>query len=115
MSKREISIKRSVELAEAITYIQDLAGSLREGKVFVQQGEEYVTLLPREKVALEIKVRAKKDREKFSFSIDWYTECEICEGEDIKISAEQPEGHASEDEAAQVTLKPRRAACKQRK
>lgn len=99
MSKREINIKRSVALAEAISYIHDLAGSLQEGKVFVQQGDEYVTLMPRENVALEIKVRAKKDKEKFTFSIAWDNARELSEGADIKITAEQPAGGAREVEA----------------
>lgn len=101
MSRKEVGIKRTVELAEAIKYLQDLAGCLKKKEVYVQQGKEYLTLSPKEKVLLEVSAKAKKEKEKLSFSISWYNELPVTEGEDILITSEKPADDVSEVEPSE--------------
>ncbi len=98
MEKKEVGVKRSIELKDAIKYLHDLADSLKKGEVYVQQGNEYLALKPKPTVFLEAKAKRKKDKEKFSFSIGWYNETLVEEGDDIKISADKPKGDVKEIE-----------------
>jgi amphi-Trp domain-containing protein len=100
MAKQEIGVKRTMGLNETIKYLQELTASLKKGEVYVQQGNEYLTLKPREKVFLEVKAKIKRDKEKFTFSIGWYNEAHVTEGDDIKITSKKPEGNAVEVEKA---------------
>lgn len=101
MMKKEVGLKRSMELQEAVSCIKDLAAGLEKGEVYVRQGSEFLALTPSERVFLEVKAKRKKDKEKFSLSIGWYNEELISEGEDIAISSDKPEGDVTEIEASE--------------
>jgi len=101
MSKKEMGIKRTIALSEAVKYLQDLASCLEKGEVYLQQGKEYLTLSPREKVFLEVSAKAKKDKEKLFFSIGWEIESPETEGEDIVITSEKPDDDVSEIEPSE--------------
>jgi amphi-Trp domain-containing protein len=98
MGKQEIGVKRTMDLNETIKYLQELTTSLKKGEVYVQQGNEYLILKPKEKVFLEVKAKVKRDKEKFAFSIGWYNEEHVTEGDDIKITSKKPEGNVVEVE-----------------
>lgn len=98
MDKKEIGIKKSLGLSEAISYLKDLCTSLEKGEVYIQQGSEYLALNPQDRVFVEAKAKRKKDKEKFSLSISWYNQQLAAEGEDIKISSQRPEGDVQEIE-----------------
>ena len=51
-------------------------------------------------LAIEVKAKTKKDKEKFTFSIGWYNETLIEEGEDIKITSKKPAGDVVEIETS---------------
>lgn len=96
MGKKEVGIKRSMELDAAVRYLQDLTECLKKGEVYVQQGNEFLALRPKDTIFLEVKAKTKKDREKFTFSMGWYNESLVAEGEDIKITSDRPEGDVVE-------------------
>ncbi len=89
--KREVSTKLIMDVSEVITYLQDLANSLKAGQVCVQQGNEFVTLKPLDLVKVEIEASQKKDKEKFTLEISWKNESEtVGEINSLKITAKEP-------------------------
>ncbi len=101
MSKKEIVVKQSFSRPDAVSSIRALADSLEKGEIYISQGSEYLTLRPKDTVFLEVKAKAKKDKEKFSFSINWYNEALVSEGENITISSEKPPESVTEVEASE--------------
>lgn len=86
MQKQKLQIKMSVGYDEAVAYMEDLLKSLKQGKVVLQKGEEFVSMTPSDQVFIEVGAKAKKDRKKFSFEISW-TECD---DSDMKITHNDP-------------------------
>ncbi len=54
MDKKKVSLKGSVDQKRAISYLEDLVKSFKEGTICVQQGSNFVTLKPGQSVDLEI-------------------------------------------------------------
>jgi len=98
MKAKEVGVKKSMEIAQTVSYLKDLAAGMEKGELYIQQGNEYLSLTPKSTVFVEVKAKRKKDKEKFSLSLSWYNEELITEGEDIKISTEKPAGDAKEIE-----------------
>ncbi len=89
--KREVSIKAIMEIKQFTSYLQDLMASLKEGKVCVQQGNEFVFLTPGELIEVEVEATQKKDKEKFSLELSWKTDGRgSSEISDLRISSEEP-------------------------
>ncbi|MFZ5587921.1 MAG: amphi-Trp domain-containing protein [Thermodesulfobacteriota bacterium] len=73
MGKKEIKLETSLPLAQAVDYLADLVASLRQGRVVVQKGQEYIELNPSAQVEVEIEAVRKKDKEKFVLELTWRT------------------------------------------
>ena len=71
MGDNKIGYKRMVDINEAVSYLEALAQSLRDGRIVVQHGEKALELTPPTVVGLEIEAKQKKDKTKFGFEIAW--------------------------------------------
>ena len=93
MSKKEVKLKGVMDVNQVVTYLEDLANSLKEGKICVQQGEQFVTLCPDNMVDVEVKATAKKGKEKFEMELAWYREVP----QEMSISSDEPEQDAESE------------------
>lgn len=89
MGKNKISLDGSMELAQVITYLEDVLQGLKAGTVHVQLGGETVTLYPASVVECEMELAQKKDKEKISIELSWKQNAAKAEGE-VKISPAAP-------------------------
>ncbi|MCA1904968.1 MAG: amphi-Trp domain-containing protein [Desulfarculus sp.] len=71
MGKKGVSLETSLPLGQAVDYLEDLARSLRQGRVVVQKGKEYIQLTPAALVKIELEAVRKKDKEKFVLELSW--------------------------------------------
>lgn len=71
MGKKGVSLETTLPLSQAVDYLEDLARSLRQGRVVVQKGKEYVQLNPSAMVEVELEAVRKKDKEKFVLELSW--------------------------------------------
>lgn len=92
MSKKEVSLKRTMETKQVISYMEDIVSSMKAGTVCVQRGDEFVTLKPSAPIEMEIEAEQKKDKESLVIELSWRTAATASgEPEKIMISAKEPE------------------------
>ncbi len=91
MSKKDLRFKGKMEIGRVIAYLEDLIKSLREGTLYVQQGEEYVALHPVELMKLEVEAGRKDEKERLMFEISWKKEATIPSQSELKITPSEPE------------------------
>lgn len=96
MGKQELTVKGTMDLHRAVSYLEDLVASIKAGAVFVQQGDKVIALKPKKVVDVEVEVSQKKGKEKFVLELTWRTE-EVAETtkDDLKISSVEPPQRAA--------------------
>lgn len=99
MSKKEAKLKGLMSIDQVVTYLEDLTTSLKEGKICVRQGEQFVTLCPDQMVDVEVKASAKKGKEKFEMELAWYREVP----QEMSISSDEP-GLDAENEGSSLAV-----------
>jgi len=97
LDKKEIHFEKEMKTAEVISYLEALIKSLKEGKLVIEQGEQFVSLTPSEMIDFEMEARQKSDKEKLSLEFSWCGRSIEAEPEALKISSEEPESAASEE------------------
>lgn len=70
-NKRELQAELQMALPELITYLEALVNGLRDGRVYLQHGDQVVDLCPSHSVTLEIEAKQKKDKDKVSIEMSW--------------------------------------------
>lgn len=91
MEKKKISTSQTLELKDAVTYLNDLLAAFKKGVITVSKGDEDLVLTPCAPVFLEIEAKKKKHKESFSFELSWHTIEEMSEEEEnLSISSELP-------------------------
>ncbi|MBN2754371.1 MAG: amphi-Trp domain-containing protein [Candidatus Goldbacteria bacterium] len=101
MEKKEVGMEGLMELNDAVGYLEGIVKSLKEGKIFVQKGEEVVELNPEKNVFFELNVKQKKSKEKISIDLFWgknTKEEKEEEPEQVVISSKGPAGYGTEKE-----------------
>lgn len=71
MGKKGVSLETTLPLGQAVDYLEDLVQSLRQGRVVVQKGHEFIQLTPAALVEVELEAVRKKDKEKFVLELSW--------------------------------------------
>ncbi len=94
MGKDKLKIEGMVSLNQAITRIEELLDSLRNGAIHFQFGDESLTLNPPDVLDLELKASKKKKEQKISLELSWECQESVNEKE-VKIGS--PE--ASQDDS----------------
>jgi amphi-Trp domain-containing protein len=96
--KKEIHFEKEMKTAEVISYLEALIKSLKEGKVVIEQGGQFVSLTPGEIIDFEMEARQKSDKERLSLEFNWCGKSIETEPEALKISSEEPAPAVSENE-----------------
>ena len=92
MSSKNISFKSFIDLAQAVTYLEDLASSLRDGRVYVRQADEYVELVPTDGIEIQLDASEKKGKQKLTLELTWRRSLEANGGgSNLSISSNKPE------------------------
>lgn len=84
MSKGKIKIKQTMETAQAVAHLEDLANSLSSGVIRAENGEESIVIAAADTVKFEMKLGRKKDKAKCSIELEWIDDGTMAEG--FKIS-----------------------------
>lgn len=74
MSKRETKYETVADLAKAVTYLEDVIRSLRDGSISVGNGEEKLVLKPTDQVKVKVEATKKSHKEAISVRLSWQTE-----------------------------------------
>lgn len=69
--KNEVSFEGTMTLDKVLTYLQELATSVRAGTIRVEKGAEHVVLNPADIVHLEVKAKRKKAKQSFRLELSW--------------------------------------------
>ncbi len=99
MPKKELKVKMSGALNDVISHLESIIASLKEGTVVIQKGNSFISLKPKDQVALEIEAEQKKGKEELSIELSWKSE-EVIAADDttssLVISSKEPEVPADE-------------------
>jgi amphi-Trp domain-containing protein len=90
VGKKEISYKGRVEPGLVVTYLEELLKGLRAGTLYVQSGDDYVSLKPTKIVDIEVEAVEKKEKAKFTLELSWETEPAGAEQAELKILSTEP-------------------------
>jgi len=71
MEKKQISVEHVSEVAEAVTYLQQIVDSLKKGRVRIEHGDRSIDLEPSDEVKVAVKAKQKSDKASISFKISW--------------------------------------------
>ncbi|WP_321402195.1 amphi-Trp domain-containing protein [Maridesulfovibrio sp.] len=82
--KTKVSLKKKVGQEEAITILEDILKGFKAGNMIIQNGEESATLIPSDKINMEIKAKTNKRKNKLSIKLSWKDL--PCEAEDFSIT-----------------------------
>lgn len=94
METNKVTLKQMMETKAAVTLLEDLLKSLKDGKVVVQQGEDYVDLQTPEMIDVKVEAKLKKDKAKFNLALSWRNLSEELNNETVIITSQpktQPE------------------------
>lgn len=108
MEKQKLDVKITLPYQEAIDYLEDMLKSLKDGKVVVQKGTEYVSMTPGETVTMELGAKTKKNKQKFSFEISWTDDGEgdlVISGKEPVFAAQETTGESVKDAPAEDSAK----------
>ena len=92
MDKKKVSLKGRFDQNMAVSYLEDLVRSFKEGTVCVQHGAEFVSLKPSDSVEFEIEANQKKGKEELNLQLSWKIPQEEGqeENQEFKISSSEP-------------------------
>ncbi|OQX19137.1 MAG: hypothetical protein BWK80_37290 [Desulfobacteraceae bacterium IS3] len=89
--KKEISFEKTMKNSELISYLEAIVKSLKEGKIVIEQGGQFVSLTPGEMITVEMETKQKKDKERLALEFSWKAGLVIEHDEEsVKISSEAP-------------------------
>lgn len=90
MKKDKITQHQKAKREEVSGYLEDLAISLRSGKIVVEQNGNFASLNIPESLEIELEVRQKKEKGSISIEISWKEHRTVSEPAGIRISSEEP-------------------------
>lgn len=70
-NKTEVSFEGTMTLDKVLSYLEELTASIRAGSIKVEKGVEQVMLQPADVVTLEVKAKAKKNKQSFRLELSW--------------------------------------------
>jgi amphi-Trp domain-containing protein len=86
-SGTKVEIEGAMDLNQAISYLEDVLNSMKEGIIRVETGEEMVMLRPSQAVDFEMSASQKKDKEKFALKLSWKKTKGDIKEKDLKIGS----------------------------
>lgn len=73
MEYNEVRHETTMELGQAIAYLEEIVAGLKSGRLCVAQENDEITLAPQRTVTVSIKARQKRDKESVGLKISWRT------------------------------------------
>jgi amphi-Trp domain-containing protein len=98
--KVKVEFESTMELDQAISYLEGLLDGLKSGTVHVERDTESVTLHPHDPVTLQVEAKQKEKKESFEIAVKWYRVPEA-DATGLTISDEEPQGHMAGSGEAQ--------------
>lgn len=80
MSRGKVKIKQTMDTAQAVAHLEDLAKSLSAGAIKAEDGDNSVVLHAADTVKFEMKLSRKKDKAKCSIEMEWHDDGDRMEG-----------------------------------
>jgi amphi-Trp domain-containing protein len=92
MEQEKLKLKQRMSIEELVIYLEDLSRTIRQGKLVIRQGQEYVTLEPGQEFQVAVKARQEGGTSKVSIKFSWPPEMTVEESdeEELSITAEEP-------------------------
>jgi amphi-Trp domain-containing protein len=101
-SPNEVSMKANMGLAQVVEYLETFISSLKQGKVYVEQGDNIIVLSPPDNVDVELEAVEKKGKQKFTLELAWRKKASSTSETGFKISATMPESLAGAEDDVEV-------------
>jgi amphi-Trp domain-containing protein len=91
MGKKDIEFKVAGTNEQLAEYLEKLAAGLRESTLYIEQGNQAITLNPSEDITLELEAKKKDEKQKLSIKLSWRSVPKVSEGESaLTISTDVP-------------------------
>jgi amphi-Trp domain-containing protein len=93
MEQEKLKLKQRMSLEELVIYLEDLSRTIRQGKLVVSLGDEFVILEPGQEFQVAVKAKQEGERGKVSISFSWPPELSgegSADEEELSITAEEP-------------------------
>lgn len=92
MKEKKLHFEQKMTREDMVFYLEDLASSLRRGKIVIEQEGRFVSLDPPGTVKLNLSAKTKKDKGELSIEISWKEETQARVGmSGLRISSDEPE------------------------
>jgi amphi-Trp domain-containing protein len=93
MEQEKLKLKQRMSLEELVISLEDLSRTIRQGKLVIRQGDEYVTLEPGQEFQVSVKAKQEGEGAKISVKISWPPELSDTETseEELSITSEEPQ------------------------
>lgn len=88
--KNKVIVEGTLEFKEAITYLENLVGTLKSGSARIEQGVKSVTLTPTNIVDFKIEAKQKEGKEKLSIMMAWADDGKYGVNDGVNISSGNP-------------------------
>jgi amphi-Trp domain-containing protein len=106
-SERNVSYKSAIDVDQAVTYLEELARSMRKGTVYIRHGDEEIELLPADGMGFELEASEKKGKQKLSIELSWRRGIDASEtAGGLSIAATKPAAARKPDASATTPSKP---------
>jgi amphi-Trp domain-containing protein len=92
MEQEKLKLKQRMSLEELVISLEDLSRTIRQGKLVIRQGGEYVTLEPGQEFHVAVKAKRQGEGGKVTVKISWPPELtgEESDEEELFITAQEP-------------------------
>lgn len=91
MGKNSVALEKKMSAAEVVSFLESIIASLKEGKIVIQQGTQFVVLQPKDLITVEVEASQKMEKGKLSIDIKWKQPEELQPEADILVSSIEPE------------------------
>ncbi len=89
MNKNKVKAKGSVELQEAIGYLENILQGMKDGRVVVNRGDQSVTFQPADAMDMEIEAKHKDGEQELSLELKRRERRHVGEMEGLTISSQE--------------------------
>lgn len=72
MEYNEVHLESTLELSQAIAYLEDIVAGLKSGSLNVQHEADELALTPQRTVSVDIKARQKGEKESVRLKLSWH-------------------------------------------
>lgn len=100
MKENKISHRQLVKKEDAIAYLENMAKSMKSGKVVLERNGQFVSLTAPDVMNMEIAAKDKKDKNELLIEFSWRKEPFVPDIAALNISSDEPPEPVEEKEEA---------------